>query len=93
MSRLCPRALSLGFALVCGGCAHTPAPRVETVTVKVPIIAACVPASLPPAPAYADAHLPRGAEHLVDRYRLGASANEARKARLAVVEPVIAACR
>lgn len=88
--------ITLGFwitaaFLFLGGCDKTLPPPP---TALVPIREACVPADFPKPPAtYADDTLPPGADHLVDRFRLRSSANEARKARLAVVEPVIASCR
>lgn len=87
------RALVILAALALAGCASHPKP-LTTLTALVPIKEACVPADFPPAPAgYADDHPPQGAAHLVDRFRLGAAANAARKARLAVVEPVVEHCR
>lgn len=84
----------LAFGLALAGCAHRPEPRIETVIAKVPVREPCVPADTPPAPAaYPDDALPAGPEHLVDRYRLRGAGNEARKARLATLEPIIAACR
>lgn len=62
--------------------------------VEVPVRAACVPADFPPAPRlYADDNLPTTPEAAPERYRQIAAANEQRRARLAVVEPVVAACR
>ena len=85
-------AVTSAAFLFLGGCALIPhRPPQPTV---VPIAVPCVPASVAPAPSsYADDNLPTGPAHIVDRYRLGASANEARKARLAIIEPVISACR
>lgn len=86
-------ALTNAAFILLGGCA-TVEPTLRGTVARVPIHAACVPAKVPPRPAgYADDNLPRGAANLVTRYRLGASANEARKARLAILEPVIEACR
>lgn len=85
------QALVIASALV--GCGHTPA-RVQTVTALIPVKEACVPKDFPPPPAgYADDDLPAGPAHLVDRFKLRSSANEARKGRLALVEPVISKCR
>lgn len=82
--------INAAFVLL-GGCTKTLPPPP---TALVPIREACVPVDFPKAPpGYADDTLPPGADHLVDRFRLRSSANEARKARLAVVEPVIASCR
>lgn len=80
--------------LMLSACAHTPEPKIVTREVKVPVIAPCVSAAVPPAPtSYPDDHLPEGPAAVVDRYRLKLAANERRKARLAIIEPVIAGCR
>lgn len=71
-----------------------PAPQARVVTVEVPVARPCIPRDqVPdPPPAYADADL-ANAPDAAERYRLVAAANAQRKARLAVVEPAIAACR
>lgn len=94
----CRLAMIIAVVVICvalSGCApRTPhEPRLTPVVAKVPIAVSCVPSTIGPPPAYADAALPAGSAALVDRYRLRGVASEQRKARLAVVEPIIAACR
>jgi hypothetical protein len=82
-------------AFLClGGCASRPPSTIRTQLVDIAIHAPCTPADVPKAPAgYADDVVPKGAAGIVTRYRLGAEANAQRKARLAIVEPVVEACR
>lgn len=69
------------IGLPVAGCAHAPP------------AAGCM-AHVPPAPAaYPDDSLPAGPAAIVTRYQLRTAANEARKARLAILEPVVNACR
>lgn len=85
-------ALALCFTQA--GCSTAREPVIRTVEVKVPVRQACVPASVPSQPSsYPDDNLPTAAEAAAERYRLIAAANERRKARLAVVEPIISGCR
>lgn len=87
-------ALTALLVLAIGGCATPPEPKVRTVEVLVPIRAACVPPEVPPPPAsYADDVLPTDPAAAAERYRLTAAASQQRKARLAILEPVIAGCR
>ncbi|MFN3585206.1 hypothetical protein [Phenylobacterium sp.] len=88
------KALLLAPALLLAACATNRAePEIRTVEVQVPVAKACVPADLPAKPsAYADDALD-GTTPPDERYRLTATANQQRKARLARIEPVIAACR
>lgn len=80
------------LALVLAGCATVvPEPKVVTKEVLVPVSRACVPSSLPPAPAYADDGMVTNDP--VERTLRRGGANQQRKARLAILEPIIAACR
>lgn len=84
------------LALYLAACATAPAePKVRVVEAKVAVAASCVPKDKDPGPPkpYADASLPTGAEAVAQRFKFIAAANEQRKARLAVLEPVLAACR
>jgi hypothetical protein len=75
-------------------CGSLREPRIRTVEVKVPIRVACTPKDFPEAPrAYADDALPTAPDAAAERYRQIAAANEQRKARLALAEPVVAGCR
>lgn len=83
------RALIASLMLLAGCGALRPRPPV-----LVPVREACTPRDFPPAPqTYADDALPTAPEAAAERYRQIAAANAQRKARLALVEPVIAACR
>lgn len=65
----------------------------QTVTVQVPVVRPCVSADVPDAPAtYADDGLDQVADP-VERIQRRAAANQQRKARLAVIEPVVKSCR
>lgn len=78
-----------------GGCTTLPKEKPITApkVVQTPISKACVPADLPAAPAtYPDDAL-TASSPADERFRLNAAANQARKARLAIVEPVIQTCR
>jgi hypothetical protein len=80
--------------LALAACSTTAEPKVRTVEVKVPVRVACVPADTAEPPAsYPDARLPTAAEAIAERFQLIAAANEARKARLALIEPIVAGCR
>jgi hypothetical protein len=75
-------------------CGSLREPRTRTVEVKVPVRVACTPKGLPEAPAaYADDALPIAQDAAPERYRQIAAANEQRRARLALLEPVVAGCR
>lgn len=77
------------------GCATPPPPepRVVTKEVQVPVVKACVPTDTPAPPAhYADEGLQAVADPVERLQRIGA-ANQQRKQRLAITEPVLAACR
>ncbi len=79
--------------LLLTACATTPEPQIVTREVLIKVREPCVPATVEAAPTYPDANLPSEPTMAAERYRLIAAANERRKARLAVVEPVLAACR
>lgn len=83
------------MAFMLSACATAPAePKVRVVVQKVPIRDACVPPDVKPAPsAYPDDNLPSDPEAAPERMLGTAAANERRKARLAELEPIIAACR
>jgi hypothetical protein len=75
-------------------CGSLREPRIRTVEVKVPVRVACTPKDFPEAPAaYADDALSTALDAAAERYRQIAAANEQRKARLALAEPVVAGCR
>lgn len=84
------------LALALAGCTRPdrPEPKVRVVATSVEIRRPCVDQAQDPGPpiAYADAHL-RAAPDAAERYRLTAAANQQRKARLALLEPVLEACR
>lgn len=62
--------------------------------VFVPIAAPCIPAEFPAQGAYPDTdHALLTAPDAVERYRLLALGREERVARLALLEPTIAACK
>ena len=88
-------AYGVVFLILAGmltGCETTREPEIRTVTVKVPLRIACVPADLPPPPtSYAD----ENSSHMTpeDRYLAIAAGNQQRKARLARIEPVVDLCR
>lgn len=87
--RVIPAAFA---ALALASCATTAEPEIRTVTVKVPLRIACVPADLPPPPtSYAD----ENSSHMTpeDRYLAIARANQERRARLTRLEPVVDLCR
>lgn len=78
------------LALAVAGCAQAPKPPRE---VLVPVLKSCVPPELEPPPLrYADHDLATTADP-AERMRKVGAANLERKGRLAVVEPVLAACR
>ena len=79
--------------LFLAACATAPEPQVKTVTVQVPVRVACVPADITAPPVtYADADA-KAAPDAAERYRLIAAANAQRTSRLAILEPVVKACR
>jgi hypothetical protein len=79
--------------LALAACASTSEPKIVIHEVKVPVTVACVPADLPAKPAsYADDAL-TASTPADQRYIAIAGANQARKARLARIEPVIQSCR
>lgn len=82
-----------GALLALAACTTPSEPKVRTVEVKVPVRQACVPADTPAPVSYPDARLPTGAEAVAERFQFIAASNEARKARLAILEPIISACR
>ena len=77
--------------LMClGACATKPTAPIE---VRIPVSTPCVSADVPAPPAsYADDALASVTDP-VERTQRRAAANLQRKARLAIVEPVLAACR
>lgn len=84
-------AVAVVLPLLCG-CATKAEPQIRTVEVKVPVTRPCVAPDVPPPPRYADGDL-NSATPPDQRYLKTATANQERKARLARIEPVIAACR
>jgi hypothetical protein len=87
------RLLCLAVFFALAACATAPEPKVRTVEVRVPVRVACVTAEVPhPPTSYADDKA-KAAPDAAERYRLIATANEQRKARLAIAEPVLAGCR
>lgn len=85
-------ALLIIILLAASGCATTgaPEPKVVVKEVQVPVLRSCVPKDLPEPGAYAD-DVP--GKDAAERFQKAAGANQQRKARLAVLEPVLAACR
>lgn len=80
------RLLMLGV-LALGACAHDTPPPVY-------ITRSCVPDDVPGPPEYADDdEAVDAAPGAPQRLQLRLTANEQRKARLAVVEPVVRGCR
>lgn len=79
--------------LILAGCSTAPKPSVQIQTVQVPVTAPCVPRAVKDG---RPAHYPdEGIERDPDpaaRYLHIAQANEMRKARLAIVEPIISTC-
>lgn len=85
---------TLVAALLLAGCAHTPEPKVRTVTVNKPVALECVPATLGTAPEYPDTdEAIRNAVDAAERYRLIAAGRLLRNARLGEVEPVLLMCK
>lgn len=77
------------------GCAtdHPSDPEIQIQQVSVPVATSCVPADVPPPPAtYPDDAIAQMSDP-VDRTLARAAANQLRKARLAILEPVIKGCR
>ena len=84
------RALPL-LALLLVGCApHVPEPKIVTREVRVPIPVTCVPEELPPPPDYARAAPDAPLDELARAAAIGLAQ---RDARLALLEPVVEACR
>ena len=85
-------ALLIIIGLAMSGCATTgaPEPKVVVKEVQVPVLRSCVPKDLPEPGAYAD-DVP--GKDAAERFQKAAGANQQRKARLALIEPVLAACR
>jgi hypothetical protein len=89
-----PTAALALLALALTACQTPTEPKVQIREVQVPIRQACVPTETPQPPAsYPDDTQPKGPEHLAERLRNIAAANELRRGRLAILEPVIKACR
>ena len=83
------RGWALALLLLLAACGT---PRSNNVA--LPIRVGCMSENVPPPPgSYPDDDLPTAKDAAADRYRLTAAANQRRKARLALLEPVIAACR
>ena len=99
MRRLGVAGLALALGLAVAGCGHRAAARAPepVVTIKevlVPVARACVPGDLPAAPAYPDTDAAlRAAAEGPERYALVAAGRLLREARLAVLEPLVDACR
>ena len=91
------RNLILVLGALLAGCASKPAPRPEpeirTVEVAVPVPVGCVPPNIAKPSAYpdTDAALRRAAD-AAERYQLVFAGRQLRSARLAEIEPVVAAC-
>jgi hypothetical protein len=85
---LCALALSVSACASSG----KREPEIRTVEVLVPVREACVPPDVPTPGEYADVAL-TDATPPDERYRLIAQGNLERKARLARIEPIVAACR
>jgi len=86
--------MCVATSILLTACAHAPEPRIVTKEVLIPVRQACVPDDVPGAPSsYPDDNLPSAPELAAERYRLTAAANERRRARLSVLEPVVASCR
>lgn len=68
-------------------------PKIVTKEVNVEIVKSCIPADFPePAAAYADDNMAAVTDP-VERITRRAAANQQRRARLAVVEPIVKICR
>lgn len=67
-------------------------PKVEIKEVPILAPVSCVPKDTPQPGAYADANMASITDP-VERMKARAGANQQRKARLAVVEPILAGCR
>ena len=81
------------MVLPLAACQTAGAPKVVVKEVSIPVVRPCIPAEVPPAPAaYADDGVEMAADP-VERMQRRAAANLQRKARLAILEPVVAACR
>lgn len=77
-------------------CGSVPAePKVKIVESHIAVATSCIPRDKDPGPPkpYADANLPTAREAIAQRFQFIAAANEERKGRLAVLEPILAACR
>jgi hypothetical protein len=90
---------ALGAALLLSGCGTAtvqdrPEPIVRTITVDVPVAAACVPATLAPRPSYPDTDASlRAADDAAERYLLMGAGRKLRDARLNELEPIVAGCQ
>jgi hypothetical protein len=90
--------IAITAAAALAGCESTgraalekPMPPIHEV--EIPIAAACVPKDTPPKPtAYADDGMAQMSDP-VERTKARAAANQQRRARLAVLEPIIEGCR
>ena len=81
---------------ILAACATAPAePKVKIVESHVAVATSCIPKDKDPGQPkpYADANLPTAQEAIAERFQFIAAANEQRKARLAVLEPILSACR
>ena len=87
--------LTPAILALCGcATAPTPEPIIRTVEVLVPVARSCVPETLGAAPTYrVTVGTIIGAADGAERLRLGPAGMLERDARLAELEPVIAACR
>lgn len=86
------RTCSISALFFTCACATPSEPKIVPKEVKVEVTRACVPVDVPAPPtAYADAD--QSTLSPEERYLAIARANQQRRARLAVVEPVIAGCR
>lgn len=85
--------LAAASALFLAACQTTAEPQIVTKEVFVPVVKPCVPNDTPQKPlSYADDDLTSTTPPDL-RYKAIATANQARKARLARIEPIIAGCR
>lgn len=87
--------ISAAGALMCLGACATPGkldPKVEIKDVPVAVAISCVPKDTPAPGAYADDAIAQ-VQDPVERTKLRGAANQQRKARLAVIEPIVQGCR
>lgn len=85
-------AILIIVGLAMSGCATTaaPEPKVVTKEVLVPVVRSCVPKDVPEPGSYAD-DVP--GKDPAERFQKAAGANQQRKARLALIEPILSMCR